>query len=86
MIIFGFSNGFYCSLGFYYAPQLVNNELKGKAASFTSFILICGIFIGSFLSKKIDGAKLKPAFGWFVLIMGIYIIIKELFFPAGGGH
>ncbi len=36
-----------------------------------------GIFIGLFLSKKIDGAKLKPLFGWFVLIMGIYIIIKE---------
>lgn len=36
-----------------------------------------GIFIGSYLSKKIDGAKLKPAFGWFVLVMGIYILIKE---------
>lgn len=36
-----------------------------------------GIFIGIFLSKKIDGAKLKPIFGWFVLLMGIYIIIKE---------
>jgi uncharacterized membrane protein YfcA len=31
------------------------------------------------LSKKIDGAKLKPAFGWFVLVMGLYIIIKETF-------
>jgi uncharacterized membrane protein YfcA len=39
-----------------------------------------GIFIGMYLSKKIDGAKLKPAFGWFVLVMGIYIITKELFF------
>lgn len=38
-----------------------------------------GIFIGTMLSKKIDGAKLKPAFGWFVLVMGIYIITKELF-------
>lgn len=38
---------------------------------------ISGIFIGTYLSKGIDGAKLKPAFGWFVLIMGIYIIIKE---------
>jgi hypothetical protein len=45
-----------------------------------STFAISGIFIGTVLSKKIDGAKLKPAFGWFVLIMGIYIIIKELFF------
>jgi uncharacterized protein len=45
----------------------------------TSFAIV-GIFIGTALSKKIDGAKLKPAFGWFVLVMGIYIIAKELFF------
>lgn len=38
---------------------------------------IIGILIGSFISTKIDGKKLKPAFGWFVLVMGIYIIIKE---------
>ena len=45
-----------------------------------SAFAIIGIFIGTALSKKIDGAKLKPVFGWFVLIMGIYIITKELFF------
>ncbi len=44
----------------------------------TGFAIV-GIFIGTAMSKKIDGAKLKPAFGWFVLVMGIYIIIKELF-------
>ncbi len=42
-----------------------------------SAFAIAGIFIGTALSKRIDGAKLKPAFGWFVLVMGIYIIIKE---------
>lgn len=40
---------------------------------------IAGIFVGIALAKKIDGDKLKPAFGWFVLVMGIYIIIKEIF-------
>ncbi len=44
-----------------------------------SAFAIVGIFIGTALSKKIDGNKLKPAFGWFVLVMGIYIITKELF-------
>merc|ERR1711974_11033 len=39
---------------------------------------IIGIFIGIWLNKFIDGKKLKKAFGWFVLIMGIYIISKEL--------
>ena len=45
-------------------------------AKITAFA-IAGIFIGMAFSKKIDGAKLKPAFGWLVLVMGIYIIIKE---------
>jgi uncharacterized membrane protein YfcA len=42
----------------------------------TAFAIV-GIYIGMALSKKIDGTKLKPAFGWFVLVMGIYIILKE---------
>ncbi|MCP1301515.1 sulfite exporter TauE/SafE family protein [Chryseobacterium sp. S0630] len=42
-------------------------------------IAVAGIIIGSQLSKKIDGKKLKPAFGWFILVMGIYIIMREIF-------
>ncbi|MAY23864.1 MAG: permease [Flavobacteriaceae bacterium] len=41
-------------------------------------ISIVGIFIGIWLNKFINGKKLKKGFGWFVLIMGIYIIFKEL--------
>lgn len=40
---------------------------------------IVGIFIGNFISKKVEDRKLKTSFGWFVLAMGIYIILKELF-------
>jgi uncharacterized membrane protein YfcA len=40
---------------------------------------VVGIVLGILLSKKIPGAKLKTGFGWFVLVMGIYIIVKELF-------
>jgi uncharacterized protein len=43
-------------------------------------IAVIGIVIGSLLSKKVSNEMLKPAFGWFVLVMGIYIILKELFF------
>jgi len=39
---------------------------------------VVGIFIGSALSKKINDKALKKGFGWFVLVMGIYIIGKEL--------
>lgn len=43
-------------------------------------IAVIGIIIGTYISSFIDGKKLKPAFGWFVLIMGLYILIKEIFY------
>ena len=46
--------------------------------TFTTLSII-GIFIGIYLNKFINGKSLKKGFGWFVLVMGIYIIIKELF-------
>lgn len=61
--------------------EIIDWKLLG---TFTTFAVI-GIFIGIFLSKKISGEKLKKTFGWFVLIMGVYIIVKEIFF-SGGGH
>ncbi len=42
-------------------------------------LAVLGIVIGSGLSKRIGNAKLRPAFGWFVLAMGTYIIIRELY-------
>ncbi len=36
-----------------------------------------GIFGGTYLSKFVPGKKLEPAFGWFVLVMGIYILAKQ---------
>jgi uncharacterized protein len=46
---------------------------------FTGLSLV-GIFIGSWLSTKIDGEHLKKGFGWFVLLMAAYILSKELLF------
>lgn len=37
-----------------------------------------GIIAGSYLTKFISDEKLKPVFGWFVLLMGSYILVKEL--------
>jgi hypothetical protein len=42
-------------------------------------LAISGMFIGTALSTKINGKALKPAFGWFVLLMGLYIVFKEVF-------
>lgn len=43
-------------------------------------IAVAGIFIGGLIGKRIDGSKLKKGFGYFVLVMGFYIIVKEIFF------
>lgn len=45
--------------------------------SFTA-VSIVGIFIGIWVTKFVDGNRLKKGFGWFVLVMGIVIIYKEL--------
>lgn len=39
---------------------------------------VAGVFIGFALSKRLNSEKLKPAFGWLVLVMGIYILIREI--------
>lgn len=69
-----------------FTGDLSNYTMDWKLLLTVTALAIVGIFIGDAFSKKIDGNKLKKAFGWFVLIMGIYIIIKELFFPGGGSH
>ncbi|MGY3054489.1 putative membrane protein YfcA [Pedobacter sp. UYEF25] len=62
-------------LGF--LSSLQHSTINWQLLLIISCIAIIGILIGSYISTKIDGKKLKPAFGWFVLSMGIYIIIKE---------
>lgn len=44
-----------------------------------SALSVIGILIAAGISRKIEGAKLRPLFGWTVLVMGIWIIVHELF-------
>jgi uncharacterized membrane protein YfcA len=39
-----------------------------------------GILTGNYLNKKMDGAKLKKGFGYFVLAMSLIIIVEQFFF------
>lgn len=45
---------------------------------FSAFAIV-GILIGSYITRFFSNEKLKPVFGWFVLVMGFYILGKELF-------
>lgn len=55
-----------------------NQIIDWKMLLIFTGLSIIGIFIGSSLSKKINEQALKKGFGWFVLVMGIYIIGKEM--------
>ena len=44
---------------------------------FTGFAF-AGIVGGTLLSRKIEGERLRPLFGWFILAMGLLIITEEL--------
>lgn len=59
--------------------DVANYEIDWTFLLIFTAISVVGIFLGSFLSKRIEGDKLKKGFGYFVLVMGIYILVKELF-------
>tara|TARA_R110002072_G_scaffold287464_2_gene453089 strand:+ start:5540 stop:6343 length:804 start_codon:yes stop_codon:yes gene_type:complete len=52
-------------------------ELDWNFLMVFSLLSIIGIFAGVKLNQLIDGKKLKKAFGWFVFLMAIYILLKE---------
>jgi uncharacterized membrane protein YfcA len=63
-----------------FTGDLGHAHIDYKLLLTVTLLAIIGIIIGTFLSLKINNKHLKKAFGWFVLAMGSYIIIKELFF------
>ncbi|MFM9874495.1 MAG: sulfite exporter TauE/SafE family protein [Fimbriimonadaceae bacterium] len=49
----------------------------GFALALTA-VAIVGLFTGSRIKSKVNPAKLKPAFGYFVLSTGIFMLVQEL--------
>lgn len=49
----------------------------GLMATVSAAALV-GLVVGSVLSKAIPGERLKPAFGYFVLVMGMYMLGSQL--------
>jgi hypothetical protein len=67
-----------------FTGDLGHMQMDWKLLLVVTALAIVGIFIGNRMNKSIDGNKLKKGFGWFVLVMGVYIIVQQLFFPLGG--
>ena len=69
-----------------FLSSLSHHEMDWKFLFTVTALAIAGIFAGNMIGYRVPGQKLKHGFGWFVLVMGIYIIVSELFFPVTGGH
>src|SRR6187401_320853 len=59
--------------------SLKDTHLDWKMLLLFTALAIVGIYLGSRFAEKVPGKTLKKLFGWFVLAMGIYIFVKELF-------
>ena len=55
----------------------LNFDIDWAFLFFFSGFATTGILMGTYFSRFILGTKLKTTFGWFILVMGISIIIKE---------
>lgn len=45
-----------------------------------TFCSIIGIFTGIYLSRFVNDKQIKKSFGWFVLLMAVFILAKEIIF------
>jgi uncharacterized membrane protein YfcA len=60
-----------------FTGDLGRHPIEWKLVLTITAIAMVGIFIGGYFNTRIPSRKLKIAFGWFVLLTGIYIIIRE---------
>lgn len=64
---------------------ILGDLLNGVILDYTflvsfSIISVIGIYLGNYLSNFISGQKLKKYFAYFVIIVAIYMILKETLF------
>lgn len=57
---------------------LAATEMDWSFLSVTTGIALAGIYGGSYAAQFVPPSKLKLAFGWFVLLMGIYIMFGQV--------
>jgi hypothetical protein len=58
--------------------DLGNQAIDWQFLLIFTALSIVGIFFGTYLTKFIPGEKLKKSFGYFVLIMAVYILVEEV--------
>jgi len=61
--------GFFADLDYF--------NIDWKLLTLVTGLAVLGILVGLRISKNVNNEQLKKIFGWFVLLMGVYIIVKE---------
>jgi uncharacterized membrane protein YfcA len=64
-----------------FTGDLMNMKMEWPLLVAFSGLAIAGIFAGNRFARNIHGDSLKKGFGWFVLAMGIYILLRETILP-----
>lgn len=65
-------------MGFFLGDALTM-EIDWQFLGLFTGLSFVGIYIGSFLNNFIDGHKLKKAFGYFIIVMAVFIFYMEFF-------
>jgi uncharacterized membrane protein YfcA len=63
-----------------FSGDLMHTAIDWSFLSKIILLATLGIITGNYLNKKMDGAKLKKGFGYFVLAMAFIIFIEQFFF------
>ncbi len=59
--------------------DVANRPIEWGFLLLVTGLAILGFYLGNRISGRVSGHKLQKGFGWFVLLMSIYILINELF-------
>ena len=59
--------------------DLLNYSMDWHFLLTISALAVVGILVGNFFSRRIAAFYLRKAFGWFILMIGAWILLKEFF-------
>jgi uncharacterized membrane protein YfcA len=65
-------------LGF--AGDMTNYSINWSFLAVIAAIAILGIFIGNLFAQRVASQRLKRLYGFFILVMGVSILVKESLF------
>lgn len=58
--------------------DVLNYSIDWKFILILAALAVVGILIGNYFSRRISGVILRKAFGWLTLLMGCWILMKEV--------